>query len=936
MICKQHRRHWLRIMTKGCAVLAVLAQLGLAQTPLTALPQPTTVNPQAPAVVLPFGLRGTPAHSAPAQVPAQTPVLAAPALGQPAATTPGAAAPTAQARPITQMPKGPTQLIDLPRLENRAIVELINSLITQLEIAHDYTPASEAQQNLIAVPAAVVAVGPTLVRTDAQKNMLLMRFGHLRRPGELPQLWVRGMVAPDAASTNPDSALIEPAVVAILASRDKSEAEIPFTDLSSQTINLAYIDADSAIGMLKAMGFNVSSADKLAAGGAQTPGVNPILLGAGSAGAPPPSQRRVRNQELPIVIRMPAPTPQDVGLVGAAPDGSMAVAGTGQNGVTSILGTSGRLSTETLSSPTSRLMVLYNPEHPAQLGQVRKAISESIDTPARQIVIEAMVLEVTSNGLRDLGVQWNYQKGLNTLTIGSLTAGSGANTLGFLRNTSIAEAAKAFFVKVEALVQTGKAEVLARPSVLTLDNRQASIRVGTDIPIATSRDASSSTESRVSYSFFYLPTGIQLNVRPRIDNDGREVSLQVDAAVSTTVANLGTQIRSPGDVVLAAAPAVSTRRVQTYARIPNSTPLIIGGLISRTRDDVKDATPLLGEVPVLGNLFSAKKETSTRDEVIIVLTPYVLEQGRAGIEAALPKDAPAFEYSRDNALFRRNVRLRAEDTINLAYIRENARLLRYRNIVRRVAGIDPTLVEQSPLKLVASDRTPGEASLMTGMLYGVIANHYVGTPIPIERMQLFVERDKGEVVVRSLADVLARLGDGRDPDSFFSRNPNKCVAITFRASRHVLQAGNVLDEPEPRVRTVDCKPDRSDWSRLLFEMNRNTSDTVHHTILLKDESDLLRLSHAIALRRLIQINGGKAMVDFNHLGIGRVLSLPEFGDDQKHLLEADIADYFYLSQHSLREFEQEFEGAMAEIDQVLRTDKFKDIVPASELPLTAP
>ena len=629
---------------------------------------------------------------------------------------------------------------------------------------------------------------------------------------------------------------------------------------------------------------------------------------------------------------MPGPASQDVGLVGAAIDGSAAPTGTGQSGATSILGTSGRLSTETLASPTSRLMVLYNPERPEQLGLVQKAISDSIDTPARQIVIEAMVLEVTSNGLRDLGVQWNYQKGLNTLAIGSLTAGSGSNTLAFLRDTTVAEAAKNFFVKVEALVQTGKAEVLARPSVLTLDNRQASIRVGTDIPIATSRDASSGTDSRVSYSFFYLPTGIQLNVRPRIDNDKQEVSLQVDAAVSTTVANLGTQIRSPGDVVLAAAPAVSTRRVQTYARIPNGTPLIVGGLISRTRDEVKDATPLLGELPILGSLFSAKKETSTRDEVIIVLTPYVLEQGRMGIEAAMPKDAPAFEYSRDNALFRKNLRLRAEDTINLAYIRENVRLLRYRSIVNRLADVDPTQVAQFPLNLVTNNRTPGEASLMTGMLYGVIANHYVGAPIPVERMQLFMERDKGEVVVRSLGQVLARLGDGRTPESFFTGNPGKCVAITFGASRQALQAGHVLAEPEPRITTIDCQPDRSDWSRLLHELNHTSGGTENRTILLKDKSDLLRLSHAIAVRRLIQINGGKSMVDFDHLGIGRVLSLPEFGEDQNHLLEADVANYFYLSQHALRQFEQEFESGMAEIEKTLRGNRFSDIAPAGQLP----
>lgn len=945
-----YSRGWLAkvgVALASCSLLTaqVRAQPGPAQNPFSGFIQQPA--PGMPA----FGNLQQPGYAAPMQYPAgQVPVplpMQAPQWAQPAAQSPMAL--STQAMQARALPKGPTQLIDLPRMGNRAIGELITSLVTQFEVQSAYTAANEAQQKLLAVPPKVIAVGPVLARLDASKKLLLLRFGYLRQPGQLPQLWASGMVAPDPATPNPDGALVEPTIAAILASRDRSEADISITELRSQVINLAYVDADSAVGMLRAMGFNVSAPDKVATGAPPPPGTGyapqqniyaggwPMQQFTGTPGqppaiAPPGAVRTVRNQQLPMIIRMPGPNPQDVGLVGAGPDGSSGAAGTGQNGVTSILGTSGRLSTETLSSPTSQLMVLYNPDRPEQLGLVRKAITESIDTPARQIVIEAMVLEVTSSGLKDLGVQWNYQKGLNTLAIGALTAGSGANTLSFLRDSSVAEAAKNFFVKVEALVQTGKAEVLARPSVLTLDNRQASIRIGTDIPIATSRDASSGSESRVSYSFFYLPTGIQLNVRPRIDNDGREISLQVDAAVSTTVANLGAQIRSPGDVVLAAAPAVSTRRVQTYARIPNSTPLIIGGLISRTRDEVKDATPILGELPLIGALFSARKDSTTRDEVIIVLTPYVLEQGRMGIEAAMPKDAPAFEYSKENALFRKNVRLRAEDAINIAYIRENARLLRYRNLVNRIAGIDPTRVDNTPLALVLRNRTPGERTLMTGMLYGVIANRYEGEPIPPERMQLFMERDKGEVVAHSLADVLARLGDGRTPESFFRQNPDKCVAITFAASRQALDAGNVLAEPEPRIRVVDCKPDRSDWSSLLHELNRNTSEAEFHTILLKDKSDFLRLSNAIALRRLIQINGGNATVVFDNLGIGRVLSMPEFGGVQTHLLEADIARYFYLSQHALREFEDDFESAMAAIDKLLRSSRFSDIIAPADLP----
>ena len=269
MTPKQQRPRWLSFLAAagGCSVLAVsLAQPGPSQAPVTAAPQPHK-SAATPARVLPFGLGAVPPQGQGPQSHADAPNGVQPPL-HPSALVPAAASP-APLKAVAQAPSGPTQLIDLPRLDNRAIVELIHSLVTQLEVANDYAPAGEAQQKLIAGPAAVVAVGPTLARTDAHKKTLLMRFGYLRRPGQLPQLWVRGVVAPDAASINPDSALIEPAVSAILASRDKSEADIPYSDLRAQPINLAYIDADSAMGMLKAMGFNVSVAEKPLAGAGQ-------------------------------------------------------------------------------------------------------------------------------------------------------------------------------------------------------------------------------------------------------------------------------------------------------------------------------------------------------------------------------------------------------------------------------------------------------------------------------------------------------------------------------------------------------------------------------------------------------------------------------------------------------------------------------------------
>lgn len=929
---------------------------------------------------VPFGATSP---SPPPSQAAQNPAAQYPSAQYPSAQYP--AAPYQRVQPFgvnvpTASPYAPTptpaaaqavpgraRLINLPRIDNRAIEEVIAGLLTRFEVEKGYGPANAEQIRKLPVPTKVVPVGAVLARPDGANATHLQRFGYLRQVGQLPQLWSYGItVTPAGVGLNSDAAQLDEAITSILASRETNEADIAISELKVEVIKLAYVDSESAVAILKSMGLNVGGTDiaqRAAQGGQQSqwsgngaqgmqgaqgyPGFPAYQGGQGFQGNlgmqgmqvdPASAQRpvapgRIKNSELPLVIRTPAPNPQDVGLVGAG-DSYSSGTSTGPNGFTTMLGATNKLATETLSSPTTQLMVMFNQDRPEQLGRIRKIITEVIDTPARQIVIEAMVLEITSNGLEELGLQWNFQEGFNALTLGSLTPGSSINTLSLARDTSSPEFIKNFYIKLQALVRDGKAEVLARPSVLTLDNRQATIRVGTDIPIATSRDSSStsSTDSRVSYSFFYLPTGIQLNVRPRIDNEGKEVSMQIDAAVSATVANLGVEIRSPGAVVLAAAPAVSTRRVQTYARIPNSTPLIIGGLISKNSDETVDKTPILGDLPFLGSLFRAKRSTGARQEVIIVLTPYIIDESSASAHYALPKDAPSFDFKQDTDLFRSNIRLRADDIPNTTFIKENNRLLLYRKLVSRIAAGDPKLVERPPLSLIHGKNIPAEKDLMAGVLGEVLRKRYQGVPILSGQMLLFNEREQGELVTTRLDSVLAKLGDGTSPTSFFSMHPDKCLAITFVSHRKILQAGNVLEEPEPRTRMVNCKADRSDWKAQLYELNRNTTDTEFNTILIKDPSDLLLLARAIALRRLMQINGGADALTIDNIVVGRVVGFPEFGPNQVHTLDAVVARNFYLLQHYLRAFEEDFEATMAEIDTLLRSGKFREFFAPEELP----
>ncbi len=640
-------------------------------------------------------------------------------------------------------------------------------------------------------------------------------------------------------------------------------------------------------------------------------------------------------EQLPLIMKMPAPPAPATGLVGA-PIGAAAVLANAQHALGLTITPSAASSlAPTVSARTTQLVVLFHPEHIEQYAKVQRALAEVIDKPARQVVIEGLVLEVSKQGIEELGVQWTRKSGQNTLQLGALTQltpGSGQTSLSLVRNTLDAFDPKQFMARINALVDSNKAEVLSRPSVLTLDDRQATIRVGNDIPIATSKDTGAAAGGRVAFSFQYLPTGIQLNVRPRISADGREVSMIIDATVSATVPGQELRVLDPvTNFLLASAPTISQRRVQTYARIANNAPLIIGGLVSRDQIKQEDKVPGLGDIPLFGRLFGFEGKKDARTEVIIVLTPSIVTEEFRATKPQVPKDDDRFDQF-GAELFRESYRIRAEDLIDSQHIRFNQRLLNYRAIVRQLIERNPDLAKVPPFSRFLGTSVPGEFVFVSGMMSRMLARFKKESSVNIDKLTFFEGIGGAAFKTESVGGLLKRLGDGQTHKGFFEKNPGKALTLRFNFARNLTTPHGWSNEPLADIKLVDC-PDRDTWKKLLWDMNQPVAGVQqHYTIVIHDESDLRRLQLAFVLKNTILVNGNEAGTIFDNFLPGRVLAMQEIAPAWERTMEATIARYFYFGELFYPAFSDALERAIQDLDRALRQPQLVQYLSGITLP----
>lgn len=804
-----------------------------------------------------------------------------------------------------ELPAESGKLIELPKLSGTELAELLSGLQLNLQAEKDYKPASASDTQSLPVPPEGIFAGPVLSKTTAEGKAIL-RFGHRRFLSQPARIWIQGIVFhPDtgAAGRNSDLDQVPGLVEKMITSVQASKQNLGSADLAYRLIQLSYIDVTGAVAGLH--GFGITTAEDL------TEVDLPIEF-----------------KNLPLVAPMPSPKEEQIRLLGSDKE---AMKGAFELSVTPSVATP--LPTDANTAPTSQLLVYYHPAHPDQFSRVKQLLDEFIDRPDRQIFVEGMVLEISEEGLSDLGIEWEFREGNFEWIVGSLGApGAAANTLR-ANFDDLKDFDKNWMVRLRTLVRDGKAEVLSRPSVLTINNRQATIRVGTDIPIATSREQGAvSIESQLAFDFKYLATGISLNVMPRANERGDKVSLLIDTIVSAVVPGADLELRSSSGEVLASAPTMSTRRIQTYARIDNNTPFIIGGLVSKEHTTVRDKVPLLGDIPYLGALFRSKKSSTKKREVIIVLTPHVLASEKEGASGRyLPKDEDRFDEF-GNVLFRDTYRIRSEDIFDLSFLTENQRLQQYRDLAKRAIQQDFRLAYEEPFSHFVGDRIPGEHILVHRMIFEVIKRLSTdkGKPTPWldkqinpERLIVFESQQIGGFNVQFLERILTKLGDGKVPLSFFTKNLGKALAITFRPDRDVVEPGELAKRPIPTISLVDC-PDDKAWNQLLWDMNQpDEKGNSRHTLLIHDKSDLVRLQRIVLLRKIVTLNGGESQMSLKHFSLGKVLLMPEAKTDQTHLIDAGVAQFFFETESYYGATMKAIEDTLNKMEETLKKPQFQ-------------
>lgn len=302
--------------------------------------------------------------------------------------------------------------------------------------------------------------------------------------------------------------------------------------------------------------------------------------------------------------------------------------GAGQTGLSSRQYSNNTLIGEALieiDPETRSIIVITDEETNLNIG----SIIRHLDQPKPQVLIKVAFVEITHNNDLDVGVEASYQKTIGSTTnifssvFGLAGQGQGSMYQGFYDDLA---------VSFKALAEDGKLEILSRPSILARNNQEAIITVGKEVPFI--RNSRFDNNGNQINTVEYEDIGIILRVTPFITDNGL-VEMIVAPEISTTTDET-VPISAGVD-----APVFAKRSAETVVVTPNGKTVVIGGLMEKNKVESVRKVPILGDIPLLGMAFRRTIKKDEKTELLIFLTPFIVNHPDELVEMTARERAKA-------------------------------------------------------------------------------------------------------------------------------------------------------------------------------------------------------------------------------------------------------------------------------------------------------
>jgi len=280
----------------------------------------------------------------------------------------------------------------------------------------------------------------------------------------------------------------------------------------------------------------------------------------------------------------------------------------------------------------------------------------ALDVPTTQVMLEVEMLDVSKNAIDRLGIK--FTDSMSTSMFGAIVKGAIISSgfpipEGFYADKNVAKTFTSgsvdfsqtpWKVYFDFIKQNADARILARPRILTLNNETAEIKITTDEAIGTiSLQQGQGTAASTTTSAERVQTGVSLRVTPQINTDNGDITLFILPSVKdATTSTFNTAFKDPEE-----------RATRSLVRVKDNETIIIGGLIRKDRSEVVTKVPFLGDIPLLGKLFTHTHKDKDRErELLVFITPRIQKEN-VNIELAKAKKAanlPAREQGTASAV----------------------------------------------------------------------------------------------------------------------------------------------------------------------------------------------------------------------------------------------------------------------------------------------